>query len=95
MVTIHFDKFNDAINKHSAEASAAEHESVLYHEERLYELAKEHIAYSDNYDPHTFERSIAYMLYHVNVILAYTEAEITPECVVYELLDFQSTALAA
>lgn len=30
-----------------------------------------------------------------NVILAYTEAEITPECVVYELLDVQSTALAA
>lgn len=95
MFTKHYEEFNDAINEHGRYATPEEHDSVLYHEGRLYDLADEHIRFSGGYSPETFERSIAYMLYHVNAILSFTGAEITPECVLFELLDVQSARFAA
>lgn len=95
MFTEHYDKFNDAINEHSANASAEEHESVLYHESRMYEFAKEYIRDLDSLTEREVDLCLRYMRWHITVILEYTGLNVLPDAVMYEMLDFQSSRLAA
>ena len=90
MYTGHYDTFNDAINRHGIYATYDEHETVLYHEGKLYDLANEYIERCDDLNMSDADTYLRYMRYHIAAIQAYTYAGVSTDCVMFELLDVQS-----
>ena len=96
MVTIHADKFNDAINQHGRMPEKFdEHDSVLWHEGRMYDLIKDYVAHIGEYTSQQLELALRHIKWHVESIMAYTGLDIDSWCVTYELIDIQSARLAA
>ena len=90
MYTGHLDAFNDAINAHGLHASWEDHDSVLYHEGKLYDLANEYLEHADDFTMSDADRCLRYMRYHLDTINAYTYAGVSTDYVMFELLYVQS-----
>ena len=94
MFTKHLDQFNDAINRHGRTPDKhAEHDSVLWHEGKMYDLANEYIRDLDLLEPRQVDWYLRHMRHHVCAILAYVGLSVTPDCVMFEMLDVQSAML--
>ena len=90
MFAKHYDRFNDAINAHGLSADRAEHESVLYHESRMYELAKEYVRRLDELTSREVDDYLRFMRHHVCAVLAYVGLSADPDPIMFEMLDVQS-----
>lgn len=92
MYTGHYDTFNDAINKHGLCASQEEHDIILYHEGKMYDLANEYLERVNDLTMRDVNSYLRYMRHHIDAINAYTLAGVSTDCVMFELLDVMSAA---
>ena len=96
MFTAHLDKFNDSINMHGRTPDTfAEHDSILYHEGKMYDLIGEYIQEIDTLASIQMDWYLRHIRHHVNAILAYLELDIDADCVMYEAIDVQGARLIA
>ena len=96
MFTKHYDQFNDAINQHGRTPDKfEEHDSLLWHEGKMYDLAKEYIEGVGDFTSYEIDYALRNIRWHVECILEYVGLSINPECVMYEMLDVQSARLGA
>lgn len=96
MVTVHLDKFNDGINAHGRKPEEyAEHDSVLWHEGKMYDLIKEYVSGVGYFSPEEMDYALRNIRWHIESILEFVGLDISSDCVMYEAIDVQSARMAA
>ena len=88
MFTNHFDIFNKAINDFDGPAN--ERESILWHENDMYDFAKAYLDGIDDMSSHDVDLTLRYMRYDIEAIQAYLETDLDTNCVMFEMLDVLS-----
>lgn len=78
----HYNNFNEAINNYKGDR-----DSLLWHENNLYGLAKEYLDGIDTLESNEFDWILRHMRWHVECICATIDLDTSADCVMYELLD--------
>lgn len=95
MVTIHLDMFNDAINAHGRTFEEfADHDRILWHEGKMYNLAKKYILGIDAMTSEEVDDALRNIRWHVENILEILKSDIDADCVMYEMIDVQTARYA-